>query len=176
MALAISDIHEKGIVHFDLHSANFIKDELGYPILIDFGCSQTGITHPNKGANKDGVGWSGWHVPEFDKQDGECGKLGDWYMFGHFVYCALDGGKLMEGRAKRHVTPEEEYIPDAAKDLITRLTIHDPNKRLGLNGSEEILNHPFFEGIDWEKLRRKEYVLKKKPSKTRAETLAEFES
>ncbi len=82
----------------------------------------------------------------------------------------------MGEQAKLEAKPEEDHISDAAKDLITRLTVHDPKKRLGMNGPQEILNHPFFKGIDQEKLRRKEYVLKEKPEKTKTEKLAEFES
>jgi len=44
-----------------------------------------------------------------------------------------------------------------------------------LNGPEEVLNHPFFAGVDWEKLRKKEYELSTKPEKNRAEQLAEIE-
>jgi len=60
MALALKDIHELGIVHFDLHTANWNHDENGYPILIDFGCSQQNITEPNSGCDKQCIGWSGW--------------------------------------------------------------------------------------------------------------------
>jgi hypothetical protein len=31
----------------------------------------------------------------------------------------------------------------------------DPEFRLGANGVEEIMNHPFFHGIDWEALKQK---------------------
>jgi len=64
MALALKDIHELGIVHFDLHTANWNFDENGYPILIDFGCSQQEKFSATEGCNKHGVGWSGWHIPE----------------------------------------------------------------------------------------------------------------
>jgi serine/threonine protein kinase len=38
-----------------------------------------------------------------------------------------------------------------AKDLIKRLLCRDPKKRLGaIKDSEEIKEHAFFEGVDWE--------------------------
>lgn len=43
-------------------------------------------------------------------------------------------------------------------DLITRLLNKNGNERLG-NGpldGEEIMNHPFFSGIEWDKLLRRE--------------------
>lgn len=44
-----------------------------------------------------------------------------------------------------------------AKDIILQLLIRDPSERLGANGAEEILEHPFFKGIDWKKVYRKGY-------------------
>ena len=43
-------------------------------------------------------------------------------------------------------------ISDDAKDLVQKLLVIDPNQRLGhgSNGTEDVKNHPFFEGIDWD--------------------------
>ena len=97
-------------------------------------------------------------------------------MFGHFIYAALNGHKLMGGQAKQHKQPEEDHLSEEAKDIIDRLTVHDPQERLGLNGPEEVINHPFFKGVDWDKLRRKEYDMPNKPEKNRQEQLAEIEA
>ena len=45
-----------------------------------------------------------------------------------------------------------EDVSEEAKDLICRL-IATPEKRLGQNGIEDFMNHPFFMGLDWEHLR-----------------------
>ena len=42
--------------------------------------------------------------------------------------------------------------PEAA-DLIKKLLVLDHTKRLGANGAEEIKCHPFFNGVDWDRLR-----------------------
>ncbi|KAJ3436486.1 cell cycle protein kinase dbf2-related [Anaeramoeba flamelloides] len=44
----------------------------------------------------------------------------------------------------------EEIIQPKAWHLIRKL-IHKPNKRIGKNGIQEIQQHPFFEGIEWDK-------------------------
>ncbi len=50
---------------------------------------------------------------------------------------------------KNHLTiPPESKISKDAVDLIKRL-INDPDKRLGINGVDEIKIHPFFKKIDW---------------------------
>ncbi|XVE94740.1 hypothetical protein REPUB_Repub02eG0035200 [Reevesia pubescens] len=39
-----------------------------------------------------------------------------------------------------------------AQDLINRFLIHDPNQRLGANGSAEVKAHAFFNGVNWDSL------------------------
>ncbi|XWS25738.1 hypothetical protein CRYUN_Cryun27aG0093300 [Craigia yunnanensis] len=39
-----------------------------------------------------------------------------------------------------------------AQDLINRFLIHDPNQRLGANGSTEVKAHAFFNGVNWDSL------------------------
>lgn len=43
-----------------------------------------------------------------------------------------------------------------AFDLINKLLTLDPNQRLGKRGVQEIKNHHFFNGIEWDKLRDNE--------------------
>jgi serine/threonine protein kinase len=42
------------------------------------------------------------------------------------------------------------------RDILTKILIKDPKKRLGANGIDEIMNHPFFETIDWDALENKD--------------------
>ncbi len=51
-----------------------------------------------------------------------------------------------------------QYIPEDAQDLIRKLIVYEPEKRLGAgvsdksNGYDALKNHKFFEGIDFENL------------------------
>jgi serine/threonine protein kinase len=47
-----------------------------------------------------------------------------------------------------------EMSPEAA-DFIRALVKMEPKERLGANGADEIKNHAFFKGIDWDRLSRK---------------------
>ena len=47
---------------------------------------------------------------------------------------------------------EDSMSPEAA-DLIKKLLVVDHTQRLGANGADEIKQHPFFNGIAWDKLR-----------------------
>ena len=46
----------------------------------------------------------------------------------------------------------DELCSPNAKDLIEKLLIKDPTKRLGSGGSKEIMEHRYFEGIKWDTL------------------------
>jgi serine/threonine protein kinase len=48
--------------------------------------------------------------------------------------------------------PGEGLLPERAVDLIKKLLVTDPKKRLGYNGADEVKKHPFFKGIKWDKL------------------------
>lgn len=46
----------------------------------------------------------------------------------------------------------EDGISNELEDFINRLLTLDPKNRLGTNGVEEVKNHPFFDGINWDDL------------------------
>ncbi|XWS27521.1 hypothetical protein CRYUN_Cryun26dG0122000 [Craigia yunnanensis] len=53
-----------------------------------------------------------------------------------------------------HVAEVEEAGIPEAKDLIEKLLVKDPRRRLGCNGgAQDIKRHPFFDGIKWPLIR-----------------------
>ncbi len=48
---------------------------------------------------------------------------------------------------------DDQISPDAA-GLINELLKKDPEKRLGHKGAEEVKQHPFFQGLNWDTLRQ----------------------
>ena len=60
--------------------------------------------------------------------------------------------KILHWR-KTFVIPPEANLSPAATDLLKKF-VSDSETRLGRNGAEEIKKHPFFEGLDWDNLRK----------------------
>jgi hypothetical protein len=44
------------------------------------------------------------------------------------------------------------------KDLLKGLLAQDKNQRLGSKGIQDIIDHPWFNGLDWESIKTKEAV------------------
>jgi len=44
----------------------------------------------------------------------------------------------------------DEKYPEDYRDFIMRISAMYVKDRLGYNGNDEISNHPFFKGIDWD--------------------------
>ena len=53
---------------------------------------------------------------------------------------------------KTFAIPDEPKLSAVSKDILKKL-ICDSDTRLGRNGCDEIKAHPFFNGMDWDKLR-----------------------
>ncbi|THH27284.1 hypothetical protein EUX98_g6904 [Antrodiella citrinella] len=85
----------------------------------------------------------------------------DWWALGVIAYEFLYGippfhddspEKVFENILSGHVAWHDDYveISPEAKDFIQRLLTLDPARRLGSNSCEEVKEHPFFAGIDWD--------------------------
>ncbi|CCH62281.1 hypothetical protein TBLA_0G03450 [Henningerozyma blattae CBS 6284] len=98
-------------------------------------------------------------------EDNQC----DWWAVGCILFEFLLGYPPFHGKTPEIVfqkilsgsiqwpefsTSEEEaeFVTPEAKDLILKFLERDPLKRLGSNGATEIKNHPYFKGINWEKV------------------------
>eukprot|EP01119_Soliformovum_irregulare_P011917 TRINITY_DN304_c0_g1_i2.p1 TRINITY_DN304_c0_g1~~TRINITY_DN304_c0_g1_i2.p1 ORF type:complete len:623 (-),score=172.92 TRINITY_DN304_c0_g1_i2:47-1915(-) len=113
------------------------------------------------------VGTPDYLAPEVLKETGH-DEAADWWSLGAITYEFLIGFPPFSGDSVAEVFdnvlnqelmwPEddemEEPIHPDARNFIENLLIRDPSKRLGARGDgvQEILRHPFFNGIDWDNL------------------------
>ena len=92
-------------------------------------------------------------------------KTCDWFSFGVVIFEMFCGYHPFKSKTKK-IDPtiylRKTYIPDKvgkdAKDLIEKLFVVNPQKRLGFNSAQEVKDHPFFKDIDFDKVINKEYT------------------
>ncbi|EOA30450.1 hypothetical protein CARUB_v10013575mg [Capsella rubella] len=111
------------------------------------------------------VGTHEYLAPELVSGNGH-GSGVDWWAFGIFLYELLYGTTPFKGESKEQTlrnivstTKTASFHVDGddseeAKDLIEKLLVKDPRKRLGCaRGAQDIKRHPFFDGIKWPLIR-----------------------
>jgi serum/glucocorticoid-regulated kinase 2 len=114
------------------------------------------------------------------------GKSADWWSFGIILYEMLVGVPpfynqniqlmyelIQHGEIK---FPVASPLSANAEDLITKLLNRDQYERLGVNGGEEIKAHPFFSGMDWAAMMRKEIPPPFKPQISSEHSVENFDA
>lgn len=92
------------------------------------------------------------------------GPMSDIWAFGCLVYALFVGEAPFHTDSRfttfRRIQGNDftipDFVPNDARDLIEKILITDPEKRLGYHtydkNYEDIRQHPFFDGIDWSKI------------------------
>lgn len=158
LILALDHLHKNGIVYRDLKPQNIIIDSDGHIKLTDFGLSKTNFeqdqTHTICGTIK-------YIAPETISGK-QYNHLVDWWSLGIILYRMITGklpyptNKNSEVRIyivewEIEVSRKKVQSP-VTRDFIEKLLTKDPSKRLGANGVEEIMEHEYFKGINWDDL------------------------
>ena len=172
IAIAISEIHESEFIYRDLKPENILIDEEGFLKLCDFGsCTRINL---NK-KTKDFAGTIYYASPEMIAGIGY-DQMTDWWSFGILIYELLTGNVPFISHDKTRIfeliemteikfpneiynenNEKELFYPSKEiKDLIEKLLIKDPNKRLGKkNGIEEIKTHSFYRDLNFDLVKKK---------------------
>ncbi|TNV83062.1 hypothetical protein FGO68_gene13895 [Halteria grandinella] len=172
LTLAIATLHAKGIVYRDLKPENILVGNDGYMVLADFGVSRQ--LKPGE-ASLGRVGTVDYIAAEIYRGQPHSFPV-DWWSLGVLLYELLvsqapfyhDDLEQTEWNVKnlplrwpdpKHHGPGFSFKP-TTKSFIRGLLDKDPKKRLGgVEGPLEVLRHPYFEGLDFAKLEKKELKL-----------------
>lgn len=152
-------MHQQNIIYRDLKLENILLDMDGHIRLSDFGLSYKLKNSSERIYSMSGT--AGYLAPETLEQTGH-GRSVDIWAFGILMFIILvkespfyseNLSELFDMIINEPVEWDwykDELSPNA-KSLLEGLLIKDPEKRLGCgpNGMEEIKNHPFFQGIDF---------------------------
>lgn len=162
IVLAISYVHELGIIYRDLKPENVLLDAKGHVRLTDFGLSKEGINNSSSGATSF-CGTPEYLAPEILNRQGH-GRAVDWWSLGALLYEMLTGlppfycrdrERLFEKIRKSELN-YPRYLSSNAQKLLRGLLTRDPNKRLGSGAGDanDIKSDTFFGDINWESLTR----------------------
>lgn len=172
----IEYMHKQGVIHRDLKPENVLLDSQMHVKITDFGTAKLLDNPQSNGSVLDGanvdransfVGTAEYVSPELLTDKNAC-KSSDLWAFGCIIYQLLAGRPPFKA-ANEYLTFQKivalEYtfpdgFPEIAKDLVERLLVLDPMKRLPI---EHIKNHAFFDGITCGKGLWKQKAPKLKP-------------
>ena len=154
----INYLHSHKIIYRDLKPENIMVLENGYIKFFDFGTVKE--VNNNNNRTKTFIGTISYMAPEIFTGQGYSFPIDIWalgIMMYEFLCGKLPFGEDIEDPAEFYNTMINEkltfpnFIHDEAfKDLISKLLIKDPNKRLCQYS--KIRNHAFFKDFDWDKL------------------------
>lgn len=166
---AIEHMHNRGVIHRDLKPENVLLDDQMHIKITDFGTAKllpdpraprdptkpydiTGAEEESTRA-KSFVGTAEYVSPELLTDKNAC-KASDLWAFGCIIYQLLTGRPPFKAgneyqTFQKIVNLEYEFppgFPPAARDLVERLLVLDPSRRLSI---EHIKNHEFFDGVQF---------------------------
>jgi len=159
LMIALGHLHSLNFIYRDLKPENVLMGQDGHVCLTDFGLVKQ--VDPSRPESLTFCGTPHYMAPELVLQNPHT-KAVDWWSLGIILYELVVGippflGENINEIFEQIIGSEANYptwMSDDCIDLISKLLVKNPVLRLGSGDGdfEEIIIHPFFSSIDWEKL------------------------
>ena len=171
LGLTLDYLHQRGVILKDLRLDNIIIDKNGYLKITSFKICQLFKMKDNIELIKE---TSEYLAPEVISSN-ECKKESDWWSYGIILYQLLFGippfYSMDDNEIREQILNNELRFPkdtdksESAKDLLTLLLNKNYTERLGSkNGFEDIKNHDFFKGVNFDDIINKKIEPDYKPT------------
>jgi serine/threonine protein kinase len=152
---AVKYCHSQGIAHRDIKPENLLLDERDNLKISDFGLSNLQPSN-RAGLLQTVCGTPNYVAPEVLKERGYDGFKADAWSCGIVLFVMLAGylpfddqnQNALFNKIERGDYRMSRTFTDGAKDLISKLILVDPAKRVGL---DEVMKHPWFQ-VDLDKV------------------------
>jgi len=160
--LGLEDLHNKHIIYRDMKPDNLLIDETGHLSISDFGLAII-LKEESGYLTKGGAGTQGYQAPEIIQKQ-QYGVACDHWSFGVTIYELLHAARPFSRTEKHESDLKIRFRPGLSQELhsfLTGLLVRDATQRLGVTSDgladwAQVRKHPWFAGIDWDKVRKKE--------------------
>lgn len=164
LILALRHLHQHDIVYRDLKPENILLDANGHIALCDFGLSKANLAKND--TTNTFCGTTEYLAPEVLLDEQGYTKMVDFWSLGVLVFemcCgwspfyAEDTQQMYKNIAFGKVRFPRDALSTEGRNFVKGLLNRNPGHRLGAKkDADELMEHAFFNDIDWKKLGRKE--------------------
>ena len=152
-------LRKENIIHRDIMMQNIIMDKEKYFNVIDFSFS---INYSEKNNKSKYLNTYNMVTPPEMEKLKEYDYNSDYYRLGSVIFYLIFKTYPYIVKLENNVTDivinnkEIKNYSSNCIDFLNKLIISDPKKRIGFNDINELKNHSWFKGFDWNKLGKKQ--------------------
>ena len=160
LTVSLQYIHQNCIIHRDIKPENLVFDANGYIKVTDFGIAKA---YQRENSNETS-GTPSYMAPEVIFKQNHSYEA-DYYALGVICHELMLNKRPYKGRTRKEL--KEQMLHKKIKlrphnipfgwdveivDFINQCLQRKPCKRLGANGAQEVMQHPWLKNFDWSSL------------------------